>query len=65
VVCAVLNGSASDPYRQEGSGEKQIATYFNRCTLQFVVMLQEAILLLKPAVLVLEVHNFHCTKGYM
>jgi hypothetical protein len=29
VACAVLNDSASDPYRQESNRENKMVTYFN------------------------------------
>jgi hypothetical protein len=37
VVCAVLNDSASDPYRQESNGDKKTVTYFNPDIWQQVV----------------------------
>jgi hypothetical protein len=40
VACAILNDSASDPYRQESNGEKKMGTYFNPGTMELVFMSQ-------------------------
>jgi hypothetical protein len=57
VVCAVLNDAASGPYRPQSNGEKEIATYFDRDTLQLELMLQLVMSTLKPNVLALEIHK--------
>jgi hypothetical protein len=59
MVCAVLNDSASDPYRHESNGKKKMATYFNPDTLQLVMVLLLVNLMQKLVVaqVIVEFHN--------
>jgi hypothetical protein len=54
VVCADLNGSATD--KPESNGKKQTATYLNPGTLQ-LGLLQLVVSVLKLEVVALEVHS--------
>jgi hypothetical protein len=49
VVCAVLNDSASDPYRPESNGDKKTVTYFNPDILQRVVLMLKLVVRLYVA----------------